>query len=280
MAVKYLSGNRVTALSTDLISASGTNRLGTTDATPTLSDDFSSDSWVDNDSASIGVSSGAMNWKSDESNTSNDASTYDLGVGNVSDTQWILRFEFKVVTKGTVGGGNGLSVGLGDSDQSVSSTTSQDWIGWNWNYDNTEKYLASDSDNASMPQVWDGDGSQAFTFTTGTIYYVEVIRSSDTVYTTEVFTNSDYSTGSQGKITGACVSTNGSHRYIRVTNMANSSGAGGTDGKIEDVKFYNGITAITTDNAVTVPNGSVAEETDTGKHKIWNSTTSAWVEVG
>ena len=34
-----------------------------------------------------------------------------------------------------------------------------------------------------------------------------------------------------------------------------------------------------TDIAVTVPNGSVAEETDTGKHRMWNSTTSTWTEV-
>ena len=29
----------------------------------------------------------------------------------------------------------------------------------------------------------------------------------------------------------------------------------------------------------TIPNGSIHEESDTGKHKIWNSTTSTWTEI-
>ena len=35
------------------------------------------------------------------------------------------------------------------------------------------------------------------------------------------------------------------------------------------------------DDTVTTgfPNGSVYEETDTGKHQIWNSTTNTWTEI-
>ena len=71
-------------------------------------------------------------------------------------------------------------------------------------------------------------------------------------------------------------------RYIGIKNRSNvpTLGSAVFNGTVSDIEVYDGITAITTDNAVTVPNGSVAEETDTGKHQIWNSTTSAWVEVG
>ena len=43
------------------------------------------------------------------------------------------------------------------------------------------------------------------------------------------------------------------------------------------IKIYNGITAVTSDSAVNAQTNTIAEESNTGVHKIWSG--SAWVEV-
>ena len=74
---------------------------------------------------------------------------------------------------------------------------------------------------------------------------------------------------------GKWTTTSGQIESIKVlSDTGNNFGVGSY------ITVFGDADDVTSDNAVTVPNGSVAEETDTGKHRMWNSTTSAWVEVG
>jgi hypothetical protein len=257
-------------------------KLGTTTSQPTLSDDFTSDNWLQQDSAKIGVDD-TTNYRLDIelSRADNDGATVDLG-STVSDTEWILRWK---QTWTTLSAGNNILILVGLSDDPSSdyssisnlssyfmmetSASAKKRFGVNWSVDaqpfannsrDTDKALAEDTE-----------------------YFMELKRTSATTATWTAWTGS-YG-GTQIHTFSASDSDIGNVdnlRYIRVQN----AGDGGSDsgsgiGYIKDIEFYNGITAITTtDNAVTVPNGSVVEETNTGKHKIWNSTTSAWVEVG
>jgi len=211
----------------------------------TFQDDFSSDNWTDSDSTNIGVSGGALNWSMFR-DMSNDASSRDLG--SVASDKWVLRF--KVTQGSSIGStqaGNGFYFGISDSNNSVAQNASQDFVGMSYYYDNQSSYRAQDSDGAAVPEVWGGDSSQNFTITANDVFYFEIIKNGSS-YTVEGFTNSDYSTGSLGKITGTTTATG--LRYLKIMNTLPAQGAIPTstnpfNGTIDDVKFYDGFTQTT-----------------------------------
>jgi hypothetical protein len=204
-------------------------------------DDFSTDNWTDNDSTYIGVSGGSMNWNCKRDGT-NDASVYDL---TSTSANWVLRFKLKVtnVSSSTLAG-NGFFVGLSDSDQSVGHGTSQDFIGVSIYNDNTDTYHTIDADGSALPHVYQGDSNQSTTYNTNSVWYYEIIKTGSS-YTVEAFSGSDYSTGSEGKITG---SSNASGlRYLKVLNDSHniSTSTNPFQGTIDDLEFYDGVTDLT-----------------------------------
>ena len=207
----------------------------------TFEDDFSSDNWTDNDSTNMGVSGGTFNWNC-KRDGSNDASTYDL---TSTSANWVLRFKLKVTNvSSSTQAGNGFFVGLSDSNQTVDHGTSQDFIGVSIYNDNTDSYRAIDADGTAIPDVYSGDSSQTTTYNTGSIWYYEIIKTGSS-YTIEAFSGSDYSTGSEGKITG---SSNASGlQYIKIINddMSIPTSTNPFQGTIDDVKFYDGVTQTT-----------------------------------
>ena len=216
---------------TDTLSVGGFVKLDET-VIPDVTDDFASDNWVDNDSGNIGVSSGTMNWNA-KRDGSNDASVYDLGSA-VSDN-WTLRFNLDVTSvSSSTQAGNGFFVGLSDSDQTVGQSTTQDFIGVSIYNDNTDTYQTIDADGATIPRMWQGDNSQTTTYSTGSVWYYEIIKTGSS-YTVEAFSNSDYSTGSEGKITGS--SDASGLQYIKIINEDDniSTSTNPFQGTIDDI---------------------------------------------
>lgn len=204
---------------------------------PTYTDDFSSDGWTDSDSTYIGVSGGSMNWNCKRDGT-NDASVYDL---SSTSANWVLRFKLKVTNvSASTQAGNGFYVGLSDSNQTAGQSTSQDFIGVSIYNDNTDTYRTIDADGSALPAIYQGDSSQSTTYNTNSIWYYEIIKTGSS-YTVEAFSGSDYSTGSEGKITGSSNATG--LRYLKVLNdMANiPTSTNPFQGTIDDLKFYNGV---------------------------------------
>ena len=273
------NNNQVAGNNTNMRYTISSPRLGTSDATVTHSNDFSSDNMVDQDSSKIGISNGSLDYTIVLDN-SNDASSWDLGA-TLSDTAWVCRFKMTVSSltqsDGTFVRG---AFGLSSLPSSSNSQQSHDFIGLQTRVSNVyeeRRYL--DADGGAIDG--DGEGTIAYGLASSQTTYVEMIRTGATSYTIQLFSDSDYSTQLANKVTGTCASTLTGLRYFGIWNDSSGTSSNQTAGTIDDVKIYNGVTsAASTDNAVTVPNGSVAEETDTGKHQIWNSTTSAWVEVG
>ena len=248
MAITYHAGRRIQGLSTEGIS------------TATYSDDFSSDNWTDNDSTYIGVSGGVMNWSARRDGT-NDASIHDL---TSTSANWVLRFKLHVTNvNASVQAGNGFYVGLSDSIQTAGQSTSQDFIGVSIYNDNTDTYRTIDADGSALPAIYQGDSYQATTYNTGSIWYYEIIKTGSS-YTVEAFSGSDYSTGSEGKITGSSSATG--LRYLKVLNDMASipTSTNPFQGTINALKFYDGVTSITS-KPTNVQVGSRFEETDTRK---------------
>ena len=209
-------------------------------ATVTRSDDFSSDGWTDNDSTYIGVSGGSMNWNC-KRDGSNDASVYDL---TSTSANWVLRFKLTVTNvSSSTQAGNGFYVGLSDSIQTAGQSTSQDFIGVSIYNDNTDTYRTIDADGSALPRIYQGDSNQSTTYNTGSVWYYEIIKTGSS-YTVEAFSGSDYSTGSEGKITGS--SDASGLRYLKVLNDMESisTSTNPFQGTINDLKFYNGVTSV------------------------------------
>lgn len=242
------SGDLVYPLSTSSsdynAATSVTLSSGSTVDLPDFSDDFSgTDNWTDADSAKIGVST--TNDRIDFTfigDNTNDTCYYDLGAGNVSDSAWILRFSiyFDSIVNDNSGGTINF-IGIGDNTSA--RTSAQDFIGWRVGTvtGNLEAY-AIDSDGASMLAGEDGHNLPV---SATTVYYAQIRRLSTTTYDVKLFSDSTYTTQVGSTCNGTCPSTITGGRYIKIMNI-NGSFSNSVSGRIDDVKFYNGVTTPNT----------------------------------
>lgn len=244
---------RLTAAS-DAITIDGSNSY-----TASFEDNFSTyvsqanadAAWPSSDVAEVRVNATNDNidFRAVSDNTNNSLS-YDLqqalGAGtNANSTGWVLRFRLNF--SALPGGGDGakMFIGLHDVDYNTDNATNQDFIGATVRNSGVNNfYTAVDTDNSDPnSSTLSPDGTQNFTWATSTDYYFEIIRTSATSYTVEMFTNSDYSTGSQGQISGTCAASTDNLRYIKISNKRNVD-AGEMTGIIDDIQFWTGVTTL------------------------------------
>jgi hypothetical protein len=161
---------------------------------------------------------------------------YDFGVGNVSDTEWIIRYKMNLTTVNTTV--MYTYWGLSSVSGSGSSTT-RDFIGFNTT---GTSFYGHDRDGAD--DTGGGDNVQNYTLLTGTDYYVTIKRTSATAYAYTLQTGS-FSGTTVVNGTGTCASTIVGLRYFNCRNLNNQTTAGNLIGTIDDFEFYNGVTSVT-----------------------------------
>ena len=213
---------------------------------PTFSDDFSgADAWTDQDSAKIGVNTTTdvldFNFVTDGTN---DACTYDLGAGNVSDTAWVLRFKFHSTTI-TDGAELFFYIGLSKESAATLANAAHDFIGLALDYTTTNNINAIDTDGQALNGVA-YDATNATPFSNGSDHWIEITRTAATTYTVKVFSESTYTTQVGSTMSGTCASTTDGLRYISLINANYASGSGSFVGYLDDIKFYNAVTTVTT----------------------------------
>lgn len=230
---------------------------------PTFSDDFSgADAWVDQDSAKIGVNTVTdvldFNFVADGTN---DSCTYDLGAGAVNDTLWTLRFKFHSTT---ISDGTSLLfwIGLTDTAGTTDSNGVRDFMGAVFDYSGTNQHGAIDSNGAAVSGT--PENPQSSPFTNGSDYWIEIQRTSATVYTVKVFDESTYTNQVGSTSTGASVAGTSGLRYIILMNFA-AVGAGSWTGYIDDIKFYNNSLVL----------GTVGNVFDNNVGTVWTSNSEA-----
>ena len=251
----------------------------TTSPTPTLSDDFSgTDDWTDSDSSNTGVNTTTdlIDFTID---SSADTTTYDLTT--VSNTAWVLRFKVKWLTKNT-----NTYATFGISDNTSAPNVSQDIISMQWRHDGSNKWYGSHDSDGSAPNGLHKDNLVSFDPTTSTDYYFEIVRQTATTYIVRRYSDSTYGTVSDSA-SGTCASTTQTLRYIKFAGWTDCNAT--STAEIDDVKFYNGITAVTsTTTSLAPPVNTRYEEVDT--RKIYRATSvgfpdgssgsgSDWTEV-
>ena len=207
-----------------------------TTATPTLSDDFSgTDDWADSDSSNTGVNTTTdlIDFTID---SSADTTTYDLTT--VSNTAWVLRFKVKWLTKNT-----NTYATFGISDNTSAPNVSQDIISIQWRHEGASKWYGSQDTDGSAPNGVARDNEVSFDPTTSTDYYFEIVRQTATTYIVRRYSDSTYGTVSDSA-SGTCASTTQTLRYIKFAGWTDCSAT--STAEIDDVKFYNDVTAVTT----------------------------------
>ena len=229
----------------------GTNRLGSTSPTPTP------------------TSSGGT--LSPTSSGSTVLATTSLGF--TASNTWVLRFS---TIFSSYGDNTYWLAYVANSD--AGDQTNQNGIGSNWKKSSGVNTFGVHSSQNAQPYLSNPSDSQTISPDSSSKYYWEIIRLGDTSAKVNYYgTDSTYGTISS---TSANTSISNATGLDRIKFFSGSSTNGSRTIAIADVKFYNGITsASATDNAVNVQTNTIAEETDTGKHRMWNSTTNTWTEI-
>ena len=273
LAVKYLAGDRLigtaaerAALTTALISGSA--------------------GWDIN--AQQATSAGFLNWfaQADEPNTDGRA-IYDLGVGNEIDGDFVIRFKGTFDDKSSTAGRFFFWVSETDNAKAING---EDALVLDFHDDLQIRTLATDS-----AQGFAHSGSKVGSFSTGNTYYFEFKRDGTTL-TGQVFTASDFSTGASSVTSltlGSGFQGGRDYRYVGF-----KSTGGGWDWTangsyqawdFDDIVIYDNQTSATTATYTfnfsdipavypNLPNGAIFEESDTGKHYMFDGT-STWNEM-
>jgi len=207
----------------------------------TIQEDFSSGiNWTTSNAPNINVDSGVINFNLTQ-NASNATIARDLSSGFVDATKWLLRFKinFSSITDQAQ-----AIIGLSSTDQTVNfGTGAQDSLQVEFSAltgANTIHLFY----NAGVGRI--SAGSISLDYTTGTDYYVELIRTENTKATLHIYSNSNFTEliGSLNNITiGSGVSL---LRYIKIGNVSSSIDTGNHTGTIDNIEFFNGVSVANT----------------------------------
>ena len=163
----------------------------------------------------------------------------DLGDGNVSDTEWVLRFRFDVLATADVVSDTTITISLNDKDQTTTVGENQDSINIEYNVTGgtgVRRWLTRFSDNSTLF----GSLSTILTGFSLNTHYVEIKRTSATSATWTIFSDSTFSTV-LGTDTRTIPSTISSLRFIKIQSRDDVSTGGTLTGTIDNIQFWNGV---------------------------------------
>ena len=214
---------------------------------PTYEEDFSNyttqsgadASWVSLDTAKnrVNITTKKLDFNIVRDGTSDDID-YDFGT-TVSDTAWVLRY--KMVMNTPVAPSqyiNGGSIGL----SSNTGTNTMNIIGLGLEISH---YTCTDILNGTPSSSLNYLDDQFSHTPTAETLYVEIIRTSSTSYTIELFSDSNYSTSVEKETVTNLSSSIVNLRYFHIRNFNNGANvAGSLSGTVDNIELYNGVTSI------------------------------------
>ena len=225
----------------------------------TFESDFTSASgWEQNTSGAtnIAVTTGydRVNYDTTSSGDEDSTLVYDLGTSNISETAWVLRGK-SVITNYDAGNSasHHLFCGLSDGGKTVGFDDSQDSIsfaiGVGTNDDNY--YIGSSNGQAMYGLTNHGHANVGSHVPTEETVYFELIRTSTTGVTLNLFTDTGFSTAlSGGGYSVVLGSVPTGFRYLVFKSRDRSISGNECQGYIQDLQFYNGVTAVLGDSWV------------------------------
>jgi|14BtaG_2_1085337.scaffolds.fasta_scaffold11130_2 hypothetical protein len=266
MAIEYLAGNRLRGTSSEM--------------QPTFQDDTFSSGWTTDPTSGSefipNTSTNVIDWNVPNENSFHDRVYYDVGAGNISDTQWILRFKWNPTTWSlNTDGTQPEFFAVLTSSETANSNDSQNALGLATFKASSTNYMAGV--HAASASLGDGDLTNmritdTDAFTTGNKWF-EFKRTSATGYTVTIYSD-EYSTVIESKTHTISSGITGL-RYLKFIGSAGDGTTNGTfQGTIDDIEFYNAVTSVPSTTHI---DGSIFYTTDTNKeYVLYNNT---WTEV-
>ena len=217
--------------------------------------DFSSSSgWTSNRTSGDGTPYAEVNTTNENLEystkilvTTSGAASYDLGAGNVSNSEWIMRFKMHCTLAST----DTALVIMISSTENALTTTSADRIGFflyqaggNWSTTDFGGYATGNEQFWTDGSAWGaslGSNDTSITASDDQDLYIEIKRTSTTAMAIRVTESSDY-TGGFSISTTTLPSTVTGLRYLTFQNGNNGTGARVGTGEIETLTFNNDTT--------------------------------------
>ena len=207
---------------------------------PDVYDDFSIDTWLAQDSSKMNVTGGRLNFLG-VLDGSNDAISKDYG-SFISDSQWALRFKLNITQRNQIQTANSrLSVGMSSLPSSTGSDSSlHDGIVVTLDVKSGQKaFCFGVINNVSLHTTSGGSCSEPISVETG-VYYIEIVRHSDTDAEFKIFIDEDYSELISNTIRTDASSSISDLRYFVVKNRGTGTFLASTSGTIDDMQFWDG----------------------------------------
>ena len=164
----------------------------------------------------------------------------DLGVGNISNTAWVLRMKLRF--SALSGNNKVLTISLNTTDYNTARNGTQTGLGCVIASGASQTGLNGSTANSS---VLGATGSYIGTFTINTDYYLEIKRLSATTASAQIFSDSGYTTLTHNTGIFVISSAITGLRYLKILDDNTFDVYDDTGlGTIDDIKFYNGVTTI------------------------------------
>lgn len=158
----------------------------------------------------------------------------------VSDTAWVLRatIDETALASGASFSAR-ISIGMFSATSSTQSYTSQDHIGIRSQVQTEFQRWYTNTTDGAAPN---GSSTTQFSTYAPTVQtrYMELIRTSSTTFTTEIFSDSDYTTSVEAE-SDSCASTCQTLDYIGIKQVTTSTSSS-HDLNIPLIRFANGVT--------------------------------------
>ena len=182
------------------------------------------------------------------SDNSNDNVAFDSGV-TFNDLKWILRFKLDIIDidQGSTTADKIVWIVLGDTDETVSSSSNQDYVGM--------KIIADSGGTGWQIESRNGGSTSGDTIgglddpANGQTWYMEIRRTNATTFEVNFYSDSDYTTLVKQKTNFSLSAGVVDLRYIKIMNIVIS-----TDGhiqvEIDDVQIWDDTGIITGNNPI------------------------------
>ena len=292
MAVKYLAGDRLIGTAAERTALSTVSGISNT---VDHSDDYgTAGNWNTTESVSgtVHVDDGGNDIGYFENAISNSGNIIwkDLSHSSVlnttlSDSAWTITFKFRQEDTSASSNSTGLIVNV--SEVVLDSTTSGTYHINNSNNNGSHIIIAANTGNRTWDLETRDAGSRVthttvsgFNYSEDTDYWIQLSRNG-AVWTGKWFTNSNLSGTpvSTATITDSSASTIHTLKWFSHATAADNTSNHGWKAKFDDLKIYNGDATLTSSyDHPNLTNGTMFEESDTGKHYMFDGT-STWNEM-
>ena len=210
---------------------------------PTLQDTFPNDDNWTVGTTTMGISGNALNYDNDHTLSTNTNAISYRAITAVNDSKWTMTFTLTIEDYNAGGndGQNTMYVGL--ASVVTSPTANTDFLGLAISGNNNPKFVVIQRDGGQVADAPTPTGQQFSRTPTEETLYVKMVRDGSN-FTVSLYSDSTFETLLESQTQTISGTISDLDNINMITMHGGTSGTPSNDGKIEDVKIYNGVSSI------------------------------------